>query len=116
MITILENIHVALPEIIILASACLALLADLFLRQCVKGAAFYVSCAGLLVAAIVSYLFIGNFKLLILNGMFISDDVGHLMKFFIYLTVLLSFIYSRQYLEERQMPQGDYYVWVYFQL
>ena len=42
--------------------------------------------------------------------LFISDDVAHLLKIFIYLTVLLSFVYSRNYIDERQMPSGDYYV------
>ena len=32
------------------------------------------------------------------------------MKFFVYITVLLSFIYSRNYINERQMPAGDYYI------
>lgn len=110
MIAILENIHVALPEMIVLASACLALLGDLFFRSRCNAIAYSISCLGLLAAAIVSYLFIGNFKLVILNGLFVSDDVAHLMKFFIYLTVFLSFIYSRSYVDERQMPSGDYYV------
>lgn len=110
MTTLLENIHLALPEIIILATACISLLADLFLRQKVKSIAFYTSCTGLVLAAMVSFLYISNFKVLIFNGLFISDDVGHLMKFFVYGTVLLSFIYSRDYIEERQMPAGDYYV------
>jgi NADH-quinone oxidoreductase subunit N len=110
MIAILENIHLALPEMIVLATACLALLADLFLRCKFKSIAFYIACTGLVLAACVSYLYIGNFKLLILNGLFISDDISHLMKFFIYITVLLSFIYSHNYIDERQMPSGDYYV------
>jgi len=110
MTAILENIHVALPEIIILTSACLALLGDLFLRPQCKSIAFYLACIGLALAAGVSYLYVGSFKTIILNGLFISDDVGHIMKCFIYLTVLLSFIYSRSYIDERQMPAGDYYV------
>lgn len=110
MIALLENIHVALPEIIVLITACLALLADLFFRHHYKSIAFYIACSGLIIAACVSYLFIGSYKLLILNGLFISDDAGNIMKFFIYLTVLLSFIYSRNYIDERKMPSGDYYV------
>lgn len=110
MIALLKNIHVALPEMIILSTACLALLADLFFRHKYKNIAFFIACIGLVLAACVSYLFIGGFKIIILNGLFISDDVAHLMKFFVYLTVLLSFIYSRSYIDERQMPAGDYYV------
>lgn len=110
MIALLENIHVALPEMIILITACLALLADLFLRRQFKSIAFYVAIAGLVLAACVSYLYIGDFRVLILNKLFISDDMGHLMKFFIYISVLLSFIYSRSYIDERKIPAGDYYI------
>jgi NADH-quinone oxidoreductase subunit N len=110
MIALLENIHVALPEMIILITACLALLADLFLRHRYKSIAFYIATSGLILAACVSYLFIGGFKILILNKLFISDDMGHLMKFFIYISVLLSFIYSRSYIDERKIPAGDYYI------
>jgi NADH-quinone oxidoreductase subunit N len=110
MIALLENIHVALPEMIVLTTACLALLADLFFRHKFKYIAFFIACSGLVLAACVSYLYIGGFKVIILNGLFISDDVAHLMKFFVYITVLLSFIYSRSYIDERQMPAGDYYV------
>lgn len=110
MTALVENIHVALPEMVILATACLALLADLFFRQRNKFIAYYISCIGLVSAALVSFLYIGTFKVIIFNGLFIGDDVAHLMKFFIYITVLLSFIYSRNYVDERQMPSGDYYV------
>ncbi len=110
MIALLENIHVALPEMIVLITACLALLADLFFRDRVKSIAFFISCLGLILSAGVSFLYIGSYKVIVLNGLFISDDVANLMKFFIYITVLLSFIYSKSYVDERQMPSGDYYV------
>lgn len=110
MIELFENVHVALPEVIILITVCLALLGDLFFRHHNKSLAFIISCVGLVIAASVSYLYIGSFKVLTFNGLFISDDVAHLMKLFIFITVLLSFIYSRNYIDERQMPSGDYYV------
>lgn len=107
---LLENIHLALPEIIILVSGCVALLGDLFLRKYIKSIAFICACCGLGVAAVVTFLYLGQFSSTILHGLFISDDAGQLMKLFIYLTVFLSFFYSRHYLDERQMPSGDYYV------
>lgn len=110
MIALLENIHVALPEIILLITACLALLADLFFHDKFKSITFFISCTGLILAACVSFLYLGSFKVIILNGLFISDDVAHLMKLFIYITVLLGFIYSRNYIDERRMPAADYYV------
>lgn len=107
---LLENIHLALPEIIILVTACVALLGELFVRRWLPSIAIISAGLGLAMAALVSFLFLGQFNTTILNGLFISDDMGQLMKLFIYLAVFLSFLYSKDYLDERQMPSGDYYV------
>ncbi len=110
MTALLENIHIALPEMILLATACLALLADLFFKPYYKSVSFLIACIGLLLAASVSYLYMGGFKILILHGMFISDDLAQIMKLFIYITVFLSLIYARDYIDERRIPMGDYCV------
>lgn len=110
MIALLDNLHIALPEIIILITACLALLADLFFKERCSCLPFMIACTGLILAACVSALYLNEYRSVILGGLFISDDIAQLMKLFIYLAVLLSFIYSWSYIRERQMPQGDYYV------
>jgi NADH-quinone oxidoreductase subunit N len=110
MTELLDNIHLAIPEMIVLATACIALLADLFLRHRFKSIAFFCAISGLILAGIVSFLFLGKYSSSILHGLFISDDTAQLMKLFICISVLLSFVYARQYIEERQMPTGDYYI------
>lgn len=110
MTEILNNIHLALPEMIILGTACVTLLADLFLRNRCKSIAFMCAISGLIIAGVVSFLFLGQYSSIILNGLFISDDTAQLMKVFICLSVFLCFLYSRHYIEERQMPTGDYYI------
>ncbi|WP_133127568.1 NADH-quinone oxidoreductase subunit NuoN [Legionella nagasakiensis] len=110
MTELLENIHVALPEMLLLITASVALIGDLFFRRLFPAVAFFCANIGLMLAAIVSFFLLGGFKTIILHGLFISDDIAQLMKIFIYITVFLSFFYSRHYLDERQMPSGDYYV------
>ena len=110
MISLFDNLHVALPEIIILSTACIALLAELFLKRIYKQSALVVASVGLIASAAVSGLLVGNFKTVILGGLFISDDIAALMKVFMDLTVLLSFLYSSHYLRDREMASGDYYV------
>jgi NADH-quinone oxidoreductase subunit N len=110
MIGILDNVHLALPEMTLLMTACIALLGDLFFRRCIPNIALYCAYVGLGIASIMSFLFLGQFNASIFHGLFISDDVGQIMKLFIYLSVFLSFFYSKQYLSERQMPSSDYYV------
>lgn len=107
---LLDNLHLALPEMIILVTACCALLADLFLRSRFHAIAFAISCVGLALAFIVSFALVGRYHSLLFSGLFISDDVAQLMKVFILAGVFLSFFYSKHYLDERQMPSGDYYV------
>jgi NADH-quinone oxidoreductase subunit N len=110
MIGLLDNIHLALPEIIILVTACLALLAELFLRARYSSIVLSISAVGLLLAAGVSLLYLGQYPIVILNGLFVSDDMAQLMKVFILISVLLCFVYSRDYMKERQIPISDFYV------
>ena len=110
MTELLDNVHLAIPEMIVLATACIALLADLFLRHRCKSIAFICATSGLILAGIASFLFLGQFSLVIFHGLFISDDTAQLMKLFICISVFLSFFYARHYIEERQMPTGDYYI------
>lgn len=107
---LLENIHLALPEIIILLTACVTLMTDLFTNQRYPSVVLSVACSGLVLAAIVNFLFLGQFSTTLFHGLFISDDIGQLMKLVIYLCVFLSFIYSKNYITERRIPVGDYYV------
>ena len=110
MTELLENTHLVLPEIIVLTTACVALLSDLFLRHRFKSVAYMCATTGLIIAGIVNFLFIGHYSTVILHGLFISDDTAQLMKVFICLSVFLCFFYSRDYIKERQMPTGDYYI------
>ena len=107
---ILENIHLALPEMIVLATAVIAILADLFLRHRFQSIAFVCAVCGLASAGIVSFLYLGQYSSVILRGLYISDDIAQLMKIFICISVFLSFFYSKHYIKERQMPKGDYYI------
>lgn len=110
MIGLLDNIHLALPEMIILVTACLALLAELFLRPRLPSIVLQISSMGLILAALVSLLYLGQYPVVILHGLFVSDDMAQLMKIFMLISVLFCFIYSPNYMKERQIPMGDFYV------
>ena len=105
-----NTVLLAMPEIIILMTACLALLTNLFFKQVFHSIALVIAAIGLSMAAYVSFSFIGQYAQLGFHGLFISDDLAHMLKLFIYLTVFLSFIYSKNYLDERKLPAGDFYV------
>lgn len=110
MMPILDNLHLALPEITLLMTACIALLADLFLKERFRHIAFIFSLIGLVLAATLCFGLLDKAKTIILGGLFVSDEMTQLMKLVICLSVFLCFSYSRSYIDERQMPAGDFYV------
>lgn len=110
MIGILDNIHLALPEMLILATAVFALLGELFLRPRFPSIVLTISAVGLLIAGAVCFLHVGQYPTILFHGLFVSDDLSQLMKLFILISVLFCFFYSREYMEERQISVGDFYV------
>lgn len=105
-----ENIHLLIPEIIILLTVCLAILADLFLKSRFKNIVWIIALTGLFITTGISALFLGTDDQVLLGGLFISDDLAQLMKLFTYLCVFLTYLYSNHYMEERQMPTSEYYI------
>ncbi|OGV52197.1 MAG: NADH-quinone oxidoreductase subunit N [Legionellales bacterium RIFCSPHIGHO2_12_FULL_42_9] len=108
MMGLLDNIHGAIPEIIILATACIVLLAGLFMNMTRATVLFAIACLGLLLSAFSSFILFGD-KFELLGGLFSIDLASQLMKIFIAICVGLSFIYSRQYLTEIKILVSDYY-------
>ncbi|HSH54552.1 MAG TPA: NADH-quinone oxidoreductase subunit NuoN [Methylotenera sp.] len=114
----MENIRydliTALPEIVILTMAMVILLADLFLKKENRIAIYGLAQFTLLVAAYltvsthtpsVSYAF---------TDMFVDDAMADVLKLMIYLGTSLIFIYSRQYIQLRDMFRGEFYALVLF--
>jgi NADH-quinone oxidoreductase subunit N len=44
------------------------------------------------------------------SGMYVSDDFAHLLKLCAYVAVAVSFIYAGNYLEQRNMRRGEFYL------
>ncbi|MDF1645722.1 MAG: NADH-quinone oxidoreductase subunit NuoN [Legionellaceae bacterium] len=111
---LLSHIHLALPEMTLLIAACVALLGDLFFPRRGAAIAFSVASLGLLLVCVESASFLGHGQAQLFAGAFVSDDMAHMMKIFIAITVFLSLFYGREYLDERSIPAGDYTVLALF--
>ncbi len=110
MTDILANIHLALPEIVVLLTAVTALVGDLFLKQTVKSFTLYTAVIGLGISGCLSFIFLNQYSTLLFHGLYISDDTANLLKCFISISVILCFVYAKDYVSERSMPVGGYYV------
>jgi NADH-quinone oxidoreductase subunit N len=98
------------PEIAVLVLASGILLVDLWLKDQDKGVNHVLAVAGLLVAIGLTGLVGGGAREIVLSGNYVRDPMSDLLKIAILVVSLLAFVYSREYLRDRQMLVGEFYV------
>lgn len=114
MTTILDNFHLALPEIILLATASIALLYSLFSSTERQIGTVAIAAIGLVISTVINIFYIGDYKFLAFSNLFVSDDLANVMKVFIQISVLLSLLYSVRFMKENNIQIGDYTVLALF--
>src|SRR3972149_1652721 len=91
----------ALPEIFVVASACIILIVDLFLTDSNRVITYLLSQATLLGAAVLTVSLITTQPQLTFNDTFINDSMGNILKRFVSLGTASVFVYSREFLAIR---------------
>jgi NADH-quinone oxidoreductase subunit N len=104
------NFVPATAEIFLLCAACVVLLADLFLSDRNRAVTYWLSLATLLGTAVCLLLTAPEGRVVTLGGLFVADPLSQLLKLFTCGVVAVAFIYSRDYLRERELFMGEYYV------
>lgn len=114
----MENIRydliTALPEIVIVSMAMFILLADLFLKPANRIAIYVLAQITLLVAAYLTFSTHAPSVAYAFTGTFVDDAMSDVLKLMIYLGTSMIFVYSRQYLQQRDMFRGEFYALVLF--
>lgn len=106
----IQQLPLALPEIFLLIMASIVLVVDLFVSDKSRGTTYVLSqvtLVGLIVLTIATFT---NKPQLAFSGMFIRDAMGDLLKIFVYIATFSVFMYSKTYLKQREMFQGEYFV------
>lgn len=99
-----------LPELFVLTLACLILVIDVFLEQRQRHITYGLAQITLLGAALLTLLTYAHAPVTTMFGHYIKDAMGDLLKLFICLTAAAGFLYSRDYLRQRNLFKGEYYV------
>ncbi|MSP87176.1 MAG: NADH-quinone oxidoreductase subunit NuoN [Methylotenera sp.] len=114
----MENIRydliTALPEIVIVSMAMFILLADLFLKPANRIAIYVLAQLALLGAAYFTFSTHVPSVNYAFSGTFVDDALSDVLKLMIYLGTSLIFVYSRQYIQQRDMFRGEFYALVLF--
>jgi len=104
------NIAIALPEVFLLSMACLVLVIDVYLPNEKRNFTYVLSQLTLLVTFA---LVLGNqtdSRVLAFNDLFVQDAMADALKLFILIICFGVFVYSREYLQARNIFKGEFYV------
>ncbi|HKQ31245.1 MAG TPA: NADH-quinone oxidoreductase subunit NuoN [Burkholderiales bacterium] len=108
--TNLPNVLPALPEILMFSMACAILLIDLFLEEKQRKVSYYLAQLTLIGAAVLTTVGIDVAPVFTFERMFVDDALSDTLKLAIYVITFFAFSYSRDYLNDRGIFRGEYFV------
>ncbi|MDD5240089.1 MAG: NADH-quinone oxidoreductase subunit NuoN [Sulfuricella sp.] len=108
------NLIPALPEIFVLIMASLILVADLFLSDRNRYISYILTQLTLLGAAWITISSGSADAVYTFNGMFVGDVMANVLKMMTYLAVAAVLVYSRSYIQLRNLFTGEFFVLVLF--
>jgi NADH-quinone oxidoreductase subunit N len=108
---VVPDLFLASAEIFVLAMACLVLIVDLLARDRERTAAYLLTLLALSGAAAATLIASGSGEISHTFGtMYVSDPMGDLLKFLVYVSVAAVLLYSRAYVAARpDMARGEFY-------
>ena len=106
----------ALPEIFVLAMVSLILVIDAAVDDSKRYIAYVLSLVTVIGAAFLTARDFSAMPVLALGGLFIDDPLSDVLKLFLYLSVAVVMVYSRDYLRQRGLYKGEFFVLALFAL
>ncbi len=106
----MPNLIPALPEIFVLTMACVVLLVDVYKNQENRMVTYLLTQSTLVGALILTVTLHTDAPELTFNDSYVKDAMSDVLKSFIYIVSFVVFLYSRQYLAERNLLKGEYFV------
>lgn len=100
----------AIPEIFVFSMACAILIIDLFLSDRWRAVSYWLAQATLVGATLLTLKTMSMVPVFTFNHMFVSDNLAALLKLGTYGITFFVFTYSRDYLRDRNMLRGEYFV------
>ncbi len=101
----------AFAEIFLAVGICVILITDLFLPQARRDITYILVLLCLVGTAwISSAIELDSSPTVVFSGLFIADPLSQFLKIFAIAIVGVGFVYSREYLRERDIYRGEYYV------
>ncbi len=100
----------ALPEIVLLVSACVVLVVDLFVPDSRREVSYWLAQVGLLLTAWFALYGFHPVPVRTFSNMFVADALADVLKIVSCITVILTLMYSRAYFDARGLFRGETFV------
>jgi NADH-quinone oxidoreductase subunit N len=104
------NWLVVYPEIVLLAMACLVAVVDLWVTDPARRVTFWLTQGSMVLVGAMHLLYAQSGGTLYgMNGMVVTDPMGHLLAFFACLAMVITVAYAQPYLASRDMLKGEFF-------
>jgi NADH-quinone oxidoreductase subunit N len=111
---VMPDFSPAIPEMFVLSMACVILIIDVFSSDARRHVSYLLSLVTLAGAALLTLRGFGGEAGHTFNGMFVHDSLSDVLKLAVYAATFMVLVYSRDYLRERSMFRGEYFVLALF--
>jgi len=105
----MDNLQIATPEIFLLTATCVVLVIGLFLKPEQRNMNYWMAQVAIVITLIMTSSQIGDASATAFSGAYGIDTMSASLKSWILAVVFGGFLYSRDYLSERQIARGEYY-------
>jgi len=104
------NWLVVYPEIVLLGMACLVTVVDLWVTDPARRLTFWLTQASMVVVGAMHLVYAqSGITLYGMNGMVVTDPMGHLLAFFACMAMAITVAYAQPYLASRDMLKGEFF-------
>ena len=115
--TTIMNWSAIYPELLLLTMACVIALVDLFVTDAERRPTFWLTQATLVVFALMHFvMFDGERSVYAMQGLMVSDSLGHLLACFAAIACAVTVAYARPYIGARDMLKGEFFTLTLFVL
>jgi NADH-quinone oxidoreductase subunit N len=104
------NYAAAAPEIFLGIAICILLLVDVFLRDDQRETTYVLAMLVLIGTAAVTFFYGVDEHVVTFNGSFVTDPASGVLKMFAYVALGITFLYSREYLENNGLLKGEFFI------
>ncbi len=106
----LPDFSPALPEMFLLGMTCIVLIVDLFLNDRTRLVTYFLAQVALLGTLMITLNTVSLDVQTTFSGVFIRDPMSDVLKIAVYTAAFVTFLYAKDYLRERGILKGEFYV------